>query len=198
MDASSDERLTEDELLATMVVLIFGGTDTTTALLGNGLHALLTSRDQWEQLCADPDSRLAPAMEELARFVTPVQTTWRVTTAPVRIGDEELELEQTVLVVIGAANRDPAMFDRPDELDITRAPNHHIAYWFGTHFCLGASLARLEARTVFETLARRFPDLRLAHDGPLPWRGNIQFRTLAELPVEFGEPLRLIRRTRPA
>jgi cytochrome P450 len=186
--ASANERLSDDELLATMVVLLFGGTDTTTALLGNGLHALLTQHEQWELLCRAPEQHMATALEEIARYVTPVQTTWRVTTAPVRIGKIELEQEQTILVVIGAANRDRAIFNDPDVLDITRDPNHHIAYWFGTHFCLGASLARLEARIVFQTLARRFPNLNLTATDTLPWRGNIQFRTLATLPVDLGEP----------
>jgi cytochrome P450 len=177
MGAADEERLTEDELLATMVVL----------LLGNGLHALLTHREQWEALCSDPDGRIAGVVEELARYVSPVQTTWRVTTRDVELGGTTIDEGQTVLVLIGAANRDPAQFDDPDRLDVARTPNRHIGFFFGAHFCLGAALARLEGATVLGTLARRFPDLALTGPpGGYEWRGNIQFRTIAELPVALA------------
>jgi cytochrome P450 len=187
MGAAGEERLSNDELLATMVVLLFAGSDTTTALLGNGLHALLTHRDQWELLLGSPAPLMPTAVEELARYISPVQTTWRVTTAPTRIGELEVDEGTTVLVLIGAANRDPAVFENPNRLDVQRHPNQHIGFWFGAHFCLGAALARLEALTVFTTLVRRFPELRLI-DGrdDFAWRGNIQFRTLASLDVDFG------------
>jgi hypothetical protein len=187
MGAADDERLTEDELLATMVVLLFGGSDTTTALLGNGLHALLSNPDQWRLLCADPAGRVPAVVEELARYVSPVQTTWRVTTRDVELGGTVIEEGQTVLVLIGAANRDPAQFDAPDRLDVARTPNRHIGFFFGAHFCLGAALARLEGATVLGTLARRFPDVALTGAaGAYEWRGNIQFRTIAALPVALG------------
>jgi cytochrome P450 len=186
MGAASEDRLTNDELLATMVVLLFAGTDTTTALLGNGLHALLSDREQWELLCADPDARMAGAVEELLRFISPVQTTWRVTTTPTTIGGVDVPAGNTVLVLIGAADRDPAVYPDPDRLDIAREARHHLALWFGAHFCLGASLARMEARTVLGTLARRFPGLHLRDPEAVPeWRGNIQFRTIASLDVEL-------------
>jgi cytochrome P450 len=187
MDAAGSERLTEDELLATMVVLLFAGTDTTTALLGNGLHAMLSDRDQWELLLNEPTSNMAPAIEELLRYVTPVQTTWRVTAAPAQIGDVALPEGATVLVLLGAANRDPRMFRNADQLDLRREPNQHLALGFGPHFCLGASLARLETRTALTTLARRFPEVRLADsDSVVGFRGNIQFRTITGLELALG------------
>jgi pimeloyl-[acyl-carrier protein] synthase len=186
MGATSDARLSSDELLATMVVLLFAGTDTTTALLGNGLHALLTEREQWDLLCSDPDKHLSPAIEELLRYITPVQTTWRVTTRPVTIGDVDIDAETTVLLLLGAADRDPRVIGDPDRLDIARAPNQHVALGFGPHFCLGSSLARLETRTMLGALAQRFPDLRLRDAAPARFIGNIQFRRIAELDVELG------------
>jgi cytochrome P450 len=187
MGAAAHDQLTNDELLATMVVLLFGGSDTTTALLGNGLHTLLTHRPQWEALREDPEARMDLAVEELVRYVTPVQTTWRVTSAATVIGGIDVAAGSTILVLIGAANRDPSVFEHPDTFDIARSPNHHIGFWFGSHFCLGASLARLEAKTVLTTLARRFPDIELVdRDQPFEWRGNIQFRTIAALDVDFG------------
>jgi hypothetical protein len=186
MGATGDARLSNDELLATMVVLLFAGTDTTTALLGNGLHALLIERVQWELLCADPSKHLSTAIEELLRYITPVQTTWRVTTRPVTIGDIDIDAETTVLLLLGAADRDPRMIADPDRLDITRASNQHVALGFGPHFCLGNSLARLETRTVLGALARRFPDMQLCDTASARFVGNIQFRTIAKLNVELG------------
>lgn len=187
MGAAGEDRLSEKELLATMVVLLFGGSDTTTALLGNGLYSMLREPQQWGYLAADPEGRVEVAAEELARFVSPVQTTWRVTTAPTEIAGVEVDTGSTVLVMVGAANRDRSRFEEPEELRLDRAPNGHIAYFFGKHFCLGASLARLEARTVMRTVAGRFPETRLrSPEFEAVWQGNIQFRSIASLPVDFG------------
>jgi cytochrome P450 len=187
MGAAEDDRLGADELLATMIVLIFGGSDTTTALLANGLHALLARPDQWQLLRRADDDQIGTAVEELMRFLSPVQTTWRVTTQPTTVGDVQLPENHTVLLAIGAANRDASIFPDPDRLDLARTPNHHLAFGFGTHFCIGAALARMEAATVFASLARRFPELtpRKALD-EVAWRGNVQFRTVASLDVELG------------
>ncbi len=186
MGASGDARLSADELLATMVVLLFAGTDTTTALLGNGLHALLSERDQWELLCGDPDQYLSAGIEELLRFITPVQTTWRLTTGPVTIDETDVEGGSTALLLLGAANRDPRAFEDPDRLDITRSPNQHLALGFGPHFCIGSSLARLETRTMLGALALRFPDMQLRDNAPAAFGGNIQFRTISSLHVDLG------------
>jgi pimeloyl-[acyl-carrier protein] synthase len=184
MGAAGDDLLTEDELLATMVVLLFGGSDTTTALLGNGLHALLTHDDQWRLLTENPQGRIGAAVEELVRYVSPVQTTWRVTTIPTTLGAQNIDEGTTVLVMIGAANRDPEKFSEPDMLVLDRAPNRHVGFFFGAHFCLGAALARLEARIVFQALAERYPHLRYLQDETIHrFQGNIQFRTIAELNV---------------
>lgn len=185
--ATSEARLSTDELLATMVVLLFGGSDTTTALLGNGLHGLLTYRDQWELLRSDPDRYLSDTVEELLRWVSPVQTLWRVTTAPTRIGELDVSAGTTVLLLVGAANRDPAQFTQPDVLDITRQPREHIAFGYGPHYCIGTALARMEASTLFRTLVQRFPDLAIRDpDRPAVFRGNIQFRSISALEVDWG------------
>jgi len=195
MGAADDHQLTEDELLATMVVLLFGGSDTTTALLGNGLHTLLTHRDQWRLLAVDPEGRVDATVEELARYVSPIQTTWRVTTESVELGGISVPAGATILLLVGASNRDPEQFEDPDTFDVERDAKRHLAFFLGSHFCLGASLARLEARATFRTLAERFPDLaaRDARAGHR-WRGNIQFRTIAELEVDFMESVQTPRR----
>jgi cytochrome P450 len=185
MGAEHGDRLTKEELLAMIVVLLFAGSDTTSALIANGMYDLLVREPQWKLLCSD-QARVPSAVEELMRYTSPVQFTWRVTTGDIKVNDVEIDAGRTVILLIAAANRDGDLFDRPDELDITREPNHHIGFLFGPHFCLGASLARLEAQTVFGTLSRRFPDMQLKEFGDLPWRGNAMFRNLARLPVELG------------
>jgi cytochrome P450 len=184
MDAEQGDRLTPDELAAMFVILLFAGHETTTNLIGNGLLALLQHRDQWQRLCDDPS--LAPtAVEELLRFVSPVQWLLRVALEDIELDGARLERGETVFLLIAAANRDPEIFDRPDVLDLTR-PNarDHIGFGFGPHFCIGNVLARLEGAAVLEALARRFPAMTLATDR-LTWRGNAKLRALAALPVHL-------------
>jgi cytochrome P450 len=175
------DALTDAELLATSNLLLLAGHETTTNLIGNGTLALLRDRDQWRRLCADP-GLLPSAVEELLRFDGPVQATVRVALEDVAIDGHTIPQGALVLVNLGAANHDPAVFDRPDQLDIARDPNPHVAFGFGTHFCLGAPLARLEAELAFATLTRRFPGLTLVHDEPV-YRPNPVLRGLARLEV---------------
>ena len=188
MGAAASGELTEDELLATMVVLLFGGSDTTSALLANGLAALLTEPGRWDELVGhvqDGNSRVA--IEELIRYVTPVQTLWRVSTDDVEHAGETVPEGTTFLLVLGAANRDPSVFDEPDALQLDRTPNHHIGFGHGIHFCVGAALARLEGVTVLQHLAREAPQLSLTKQPEVAdWTGNIQFRTLSSLKVSLG------------
>jgi cytochrome P450 len=186
MGAAGEDRLSADELMAQFVVLLFAGSDTTNALLANGMLALAERPDQWSALCEDPE-RVAATVEELLRWVSPVQFLWRVTTAPMVLGGVEIPADTTVMPVVAAANRDPRMFEDPDRLDILRQPNHHITFGYGPHFCLGNALARMESEIFFATMARRFPDLQLAVDpSELEWTGNAMFRTVASLPVVLG------------
>ena len=187
LDAQADERLTDDELTAMFVVLLFAGHETTTNLIGIGMLALMRRRDEWDRLCAEPD-RAGEAVEELLRWVTPVQWEQRLIEDDVEIGDTVALRGQTVLTMLAGANRDPDVFDAPERLDIARADaRRHLAFGHGPHFCLGASLARLEGEVAFTALARHFPDMRLAVEPEaLVWQGSAMMRTLAALPVVLG------------
>jgi cytochrome P450 len=181
--ADSGARLTENELLSTCYLLLVAGHETTVNLIGNGTLALLRHPDQVRRLQADP-ALIPGAVEELLRYDSPVQFTSRVLKADLALGGKQLRAGQTVLLLLGAANRDPAQFPNPDRLDVGRADNKHLAFGLGSHFCLGAPLARLEGRIVFETLLRRLPKLRLA--GPAPvYRQNFNLRGLEALEVAF-------------
>jgi cytochrome P450 len=187
LDAESEERLTQSELAAMFVLLLFAGHETTTNLIGHGLHALLREREQWRRLCAGPGSA-AGATEELLRFVSPVQWVTRVAAQDHELLGVRVRRGQCVAAALAAANRDPRMFEAPDELDIGRQDSrHHLALGFGPRFCLGAALARLEGQIAFETLARRFPDMQLA-EVEHSYTSNAVLRRLTALPVVLGEP----------
>jgi cytochrome P450 len=157
------DKLSEEELRTTVVLLFVAGHETTTNLIGNGTVALLRQRDQWERLVADPS--LAPgAVEEVLRFDGPVHVTARTATVDTRIGDVVVEPGQGLVTLLAAANRDPARFPDPDRLDITRSDSHHLTFSQGAHYCLGAALARLEGQEVFTALPQRFPDLELTEE----------------------------------
>jgi cytochrome P450 len=184
-DAEQDERLTTEELVSMYIVLLFAGHETTTNLIGTGLYELLSAPAQWRALAAEPE-RARDAVEELLRFVSPIQWNLRQATTATTIGGHPVDAGQDVQVVIASANRDPDVFDDPDELDIGRADvGAHLAFGYGAHFCLGASLARLEGRIALETLARRFPSLELAAE-PARWEGSANLRRLARLSVRLG------------
>jgi cytochrome P450 len=187
MGAEDEARLSAEQLTAQFVVLLFAGSDTTNALLANGLLALIHRPDEWRALCEDP-SLVKPAVEELLRWVSPVQFLWRVTTAPMVFGGVEIPADTTVMPVLAAANRDPRVFTDPDAVDLRRVgASAHITFGYGPHFCLGNALARMESEIFFSTIARRFPDLEPAADpSELVWHGNAMFRTVKQLPVTLG------------
>ena len=186
LTAEEEESLSEDELVAVMIVLLFAGHETTTNLVGNGLLALLQNRDQWELLCSNP-ALVDSAVDELLRWDAPAQMNLRTATSDVELDGVQVPAGTTVAMLNGAANHDPEAFDEPDRLDITRRPNDHLSLGIGIHFCLGASLARLEGRIIFSTLARRFPDVELAVDpDALEWNPNSNLRGLKRLPVRLG------------
>jgi pimeloyl-[acyl-carrier protein] synthase len=172
--------LDERELVAMCNLLLVAGHETTVNLIAGGTLALLRDRDQLELLRAQPELART-AVEELLRFSPPVQWTGRVAAAGLEIDGRRVEPGQTVVGILAAANRDPAVFDEPDRLDVTRDPNPHLSFGRGIHFCLGAPLARLEAQVALPMLLGRFPDLRLAGD-PVP-RPTWNLRGLAHLPI---------------
>ncbi|MEU7582438.1 cytochrome P450 [Streptomyces sp. NPDC041068] len=185
------EHLTENEAAAMAFILLFAGFETTVNLIGNGMYALLTHPEQRERLqkaIQEGDTALLETgVEELLRFDGPVElATWRFATEPLSIGGQDIAAGDPVLVVLAAADRDPARFDDPDTLDLSRRDNQHLGYGHGIHYCLGAPLARLEGQTALATLLRRLPDLQLAADpADLRWRGGLIMRGLRTLPVEF-------------
>jgi cytochrome P450 len=177
------DKLTEDELLATCVLIFIAGHETTVNLIGNGLLALLQHPDELQRLKSDANL-LPDAVEELLRYDSPVQRTARVTKSEIELGGKTIPRRALVVAAIGAANRDPAHFAEPDRLDITRKGNDHIAFGFGIHFCLGAPLARIEAQIALGTLLRRLPRLELATGAPR-WRESSTLRGLKSLPIRF-------------
>lgn len=178
------ERLTIRELFAMVILLFIAGHETTTNLLGNGVFALLRHREQLAALGADPS--LAPgATDEILRFDAPVQATVRTATEPLEVNGLVLDRGEGVVCVLAAANRDPRLCERPDELRIERDVVPHVAFGGGMHHCLGAPLARLEGQLVFDRVARRFPDAELAVEDP-PYRENYVLRGLASLPLRPG------------
>jgi cytochrome P450 PksS len=181
------DKLSEEELLATVMLLLVAGHETTVNLIGNGVWALLEHPAQMEKLRNDP-TLIKPAVEELLRFTSPVDmATERYAREDVTFAGVTIQRGDMVFAVLGSANRDEREFPNPDSLDITREPNKHLSFGFGTHFCLGASLARLEGQIAIGTLLRLIPDLRL-DVGPhgLRWRPGLLLRGLESLPVTFG------------
>ncbi|MFI6350563.1 cytochrome P450 [Streptomyces sp. NPDC050560] len=185
------EQLTENEAAAMAFILLFAGFETTVNLIGNGVHTLLGHPEQrarlQRSLAAGETALLDSGVEELLRYDGPVElATWRYATEPLHIGGRAVAAGDAVLVVLAAADRDPARFDAPDTLDLARADNPHLGYGHGIHYCLGAPLARLEGRTALARLLVRLPDLRLAVDeSELRWRGGLIMRGLRSLPVTF-------------
>ncbi len=185
------EHLTENEAAAMAFILLFAGFETTVNLIGNGTYTLLRRPEERHRLqaalAAGDTALLETGVEELLRYDGPVElATWRFATEPLTLGGQRVAAGDPVLVVLAAADRDPAKFERPDVLDLSRRDNNHLGYGHGIHYCLGAPLARLEGRTALATLLRRLPDLRLDADpAELRWRGGLIMRGLRTLPVAF-------------
>lgn len=176
------DRLTEEEIVANVIVTMVGGQETTTNLIGNGLLTLLRQPDQLERLRAEP-KLMGSAVEELLRYESPSQHTARLAPDGAILGDKAIPEGDAVIAVMAAGNRDPERFSEPDRLQLDRPDNRHLAFGWAAHFCFGAPLARLEGQIAFETLLARFSDLALAPDQQISWRPNLGLRGLTELHV---------------
>jgi len=181
------DRMSGDELLAMVFLLLVAGHETTVNLIGNGTLALLENPEQMDRLRRDP-ALIKPAVEELLRYASPLETaTERYAREDVTIEGVTIPRGGLVYAALASANRDERQFPHPDTLDLAREPNRHLAFGLGLHYCLGAPLARLEGQIAINTLLRRLPDLRLAvPPGALCWRKGLVLRGLAALPVTTG------------
>jgi hypothetical protein len=177
--------LSEQELLSTLTMVLFGGHETMTNLIGLGLLALLRHPEQWELLRSEPE-RMANAVEELLRYDTSVQRASRMALEDVEMGGQVIRKGQRVWLMMGAANRDPSQFRDPDRLDVRREDVRHLSFAMGPHYCVGAALGRMEAQEVFGALIRRFPRMRLEEGTALQWLDTAVFRGVHSLPVVLG------------
>jgi cytochrome P450 len=173
------------EVARIIFALLVAGHETTTNLLGNAVHRLLTERHAWEEICRNP-SLIPNAIEEVLRFDSSIIAWRRKTTQAVEIGGVPVPAEANLLLLLGAANRDPTVFPEPDRFDIHRQnAKEHLSFGHGPHFCLGAPLGRLEARVVLEELSARLPSLRLVPGQTLRYLPNVSFRGPLSLLVEW-------------
>jgi cytochrome P450 len=176
----SGDQLTEDEIVSTCNLLLIAGHETTVNLIGNAVLAMLRDPRQWEALGANSD-RAAAVVEETLRYDPPVQLASRVAAADMTIGGVDVPAGDFVMLLLAAAHRDPAEFDRPDTFDPDRGTVRHLGFGRGMHYCLGAPLARLEAGVALAALTARFPNARL--DGNPEYKANVTLRGLSELKV---------------
>jgi cytochrome P450 len=180
------DALSEDEVFGTVILLIVAGHETTVGLIGNGVLHLLRRPDQLE-LVRNDSTLLPSAVEELLRFDGPVERALnRWAAEDVELGGKTIRRGELVIAIVGSADHDSERFPDPERLDVTRTDNRHLAFGRGSHYCLGAPLARLEAEIALETLFRRLPGLRLAIEpSELEWRATPGFRRLVSLPVAW-------------
>ena len=182
LDIEEDgEVLTEEELYAQCVMLLGAGHETTRSLIGNGMYTLLRHPEEMAELREDPDL-IRTAVEELLRFESPVQFTGRVAKEEMEACGVRVRAGETILFMLGAANRDPCQFKDPDRLNLKRLNNPHLAFGAGAHFCIGNQLARLEGQIAILSMVQQFPRMRLATQRP-EWAPNFGFRSLKALPV---------------
>jgi cytochrome P450 PksS len=178
------DRLNQDELISMIFLLLLAGHETTVNLIGNGMLALLQHPEQLQKLRDQPEL-IDTAIEELLRFGNPVEHgSMRHAIEDVEIGGQVIPKGSMIILLLASANRDEQIFDKPEQLDITRDPNRHLGFGFGLHYCLGAPLARLEGRIAIQKLIHRFPNLCLATSPErLEWRNTMAVRGLRTLPV---------------
>lgn len=163
------DRLTDDQIVSETLLILIGGDETTRHTLSGGTEALLRNGKQWDMLAREPQL-LPGAIEEMLRWTSPVKNMCRTLTADTEFHGTQLKAGEKIMLLFESANFDETVFDTPERFDITRDPNSHVAFGFGTHFCLGNQLARLEVSLMTRRILQRLPDLRLASDDPLPLR----------------------------
>ncbi len=178
-----NDRLSQKEILAVCTLLFGAGEETTGNTIGNGMLALLQHPNQMELLKREP-TMIQSAVEEIIRYDSAIQMLTRIATDNLEIGNQTIKAGEKIVLCLGAANRDPAQFPEPDQLNINRNPNHHVAFADSIHYCLGAALARVEAQIAINTLIQQFPDLKLASN-QMEWRHSIVLRGLKALPISF-------------
>jgi pimeloyl-[acyl-carrier protein] synthase len=184
MSAEVDgQRLSDDEVVATSIVTIIGGHETTTNLIASGFLTLLRNPIALEQLRSQPDI-ISSAVEEILRYESPVQHTARISPSECELGGKRIPKGAKVVAVLAAANRDPTRFLDPDRLDLLRSDNRHLAFGWAGHFCFGAPLARMEGQVAFNTLLRRLSRPALIGEA-LEWRANAGLRGLTSLKISF-------------
>ncbi len=181
---SAGDKLSEQELIYTCITLLVAGHETTTSFIGNGIYTLLNHPDQWRLLQEEP-SLLNSALEEILRYESPVSRQPRLTKHDTELGGKQISQGQVVFQMVNSANRDPAYFADPDEFNIRRQPNRHIAFGLSIHFCVGAVLARTEGQVVFRTILDRLPKLQLVDNKPDWDVTKPNSRMLRTLPVRF-------------
>jgi cytochrome P450 len=182
---SEGKHLSQTELLGFCILLLVAGNETTTNLIGNAILCFDEHPEVMERLRAEP-SILPSAIEEVLRYRSPVQVMFRHTVVPTRLGNQEIPAQHGILAWIGSANRDEAQFPDPDRFDIARAPNAHLAFGHGVHFCLGAPLARLEARIALGAMLERLPEMRRVRDVELAAQESFVVYGVKHLPITFG------------
>jgi cytochrome P450 len=185
IEAKKEGSLSHDELLGMVGFLLVSGHETTISLIGNGLWLLLSHHDQWDLLCNEP-TLVPSAIEEILRYESPLQrSSFRMVEKPVEINGVVLNPGEQISILIAAANRDEKVFSNPDQFDIQRDPNPHLAFGLGVHNCIGRHLARVEARIAFEKMTESFPEMKLEIRRPT-WKQNTLSRGLIELPVTLS------------
>ena len=179
------DKLDDEEVLMESLLILIGGDETTRHVISGGTYQLLRHPEQRRRLAQDP-ARIPTAVEEMLRWVTPIQNMARTATRDVALRGQKIEKGDKLLLLYPSANRDASVFRDPFTFDIGRDPNEHVAFGYGAHFCLGASLARLELRVFFEELLQRMPNLELTTSDPPPMRASNFIVGIEELPVAVG------------
>lgn len=179
------DRLDDDELVYESLLILVGGDETTRHVISGGVSELLRHPQVWQRLRDDPEA-IPAAVEEMLRWVTPIKTMNRTLTRDLSFFGADLKAGDQAFLLYESANFDASQFRNPDAFDIDRSPNDHVAFGLGVHYCLGASLARLELRVLLERLLTRLPDLAPATDDPLPRRHNNFISGIEAMPVRFS------------
>jgi len=184
MSGDQEDSLSHDELVTVAIGLFGAGFETTAHLIANGVLSFSKYPEQWKLLTQDPEGLAPEAVEETLRYESSLIATYRTALRPTELHGQIIEVGAKVLTLIGAGNRDPRVFDDPDQFDIRRNRKKHLSFGGGIHFCVGAELARLEGSIAFERLATRLPNLRVETDDPA-WREGFLFRGMSSLPARW-------------